>query len=133
MLTIEYAGLISKSGELWHICGKEVVLLHITNMPFEKVTEMIQGYFKVLSECRYITDSTLLPSCFEFFGGVGFIRLGLAFGYCFKACFAYYADVFALEWKNGNKNLHAKNIGYAYVFELMYADVVKRIEEDCNE
>ncbi len=118
-MRIEYVGLCTNTGEMWQVDGKEVLLVHRSNLSSETVAERIREYGRTLVECLYMTDPTLLPDFFRFFGGLGFVRLGLAFGDCFRACFFHYADIFALEWMKGGKNLHSKHIGYRYVFETM--------------
>ena len=116
---IEYIGRTSHTAELWRINGIEVQLLHKTGHKTEETERIIQSVETYLTEELYRSGSCLLTDAFLYLGGLPFVRVCMAFKDMFLACYAYFAESWAEDWRRGKERLHSKDIGYFYVFRRM--------------
>lgn len=104
---------------IWDINGNEIRLTYKKECPEEVMSKMIRDYLQIFETQSYINDNTKLCEYFQFFGGVAFVKIAMTNPDSFKNCFKYYADIFAIQWAEGEKTLHSQFIGYENVFKVM--------------
>ncbi len=116
---IEYIGRTSNTAELWRINGIEAQLLHKVGHKTPETERIIRSVEMYLTEELYRSGSALLTDAFLYLGGLPFVRVCMAFKDKFLACYAYFAEAWAEDWKRGEERLHSKDVGYFYVFRRM--------------
>lgn len=103
----------------WLIEGWEISLPYRRSIPESKTLSQILAYRDILTEKTYTADNACLCEMFRFFGGIGFVKIGMAFKAVFLDCYAYFAAQFVKKWAKGSHCLHSKVIGHACVFGCM--------------
>lgn len=115
---IELVGRVTASAR-WRIDGQTISLPYRRDVPGTETLSQILAYKQILYSKAYRNGNACLCEMFRFFGGMAFVKIGMAFEDAFLDCYSYFAARFAAQWADGTRCLHSKVIGHACVFVCM--------------